>query len=98
MLTQHRCSGLGNINTGVLVQEFLSGTEYVVDTVSRDGVHKVCAVWEYDKRPINGANFVYFGMKLIPSTSPLAQQLIAYDLQVLDALGIKVHRSLETPS
>lgn len=25
----------------VLVQEFLVGTEYVVDTVSRDGVHKV---------------------------------------------------------
>lgn len=25
----------------VLVQEFLAGTEYVVDTVSRDGEHKV---------------------------------------------------------
>lgn len=27
----------------VLVQEFLVGTEYVVDTVSRDGNHKVFA-------------------------------------------------------
>ena len=29
--------------------EFLDGTEYVVDSVSRDGIHKVCAIWEYDK-------------------------------------------------
>lgn len=29
----------------VLVQEFLVGTEYVVDTVSRDGEHKVCMIF-----------------------------------------------------
>ena len=29
----------------VLLQEYLAGDEYVVDTVSRDGVHKCTAVW-----------------------------------------------------
>lgn len=29
--------------------------KYVVDTVSRDGEHKCCQVWIYDKRPANGA-------------------------------------------
>lgn len=29
------------LSVQVLVQEFLVGTEYVVDTVSRDGEHKV---------------------------------------------------------
>ena len=31
----------------------------VVVAVSRDGVHKVTAIWEYDKRSVNDANFVY---------------------------------------
>ena len=46
------------------MMEYLDGTEYVIDTVSRDGVHRVCAIWKYDKRSVNGANFVYFGMEL----------------------------------
>ena len=45
-----KVNGLGSVNEGALVQEFLDGTEYVIDTVSRDGVHKVIAIWEYDKR------------------------------------------------
>ena len=49
--------------------EYLDGTEYVVDSVSRDGVHRICAIWEYDKRSVNGANFVYFGMELRPVTA-----------------------------
>jgi len=81
-------NGLGVKNEGVLVQEFLDGTEYVIDSVSRDGVHKVTAVWEYDKRSCNGANFIYFGMKLCAASDPLVQQLIAYSDAVLDAVGI----------
>lgn len=57
-------NGLGLVNDGALVQEFLAGKEYVIDKVSRDGEHKLVAIWEYDKRPVNGANFVYFGMRL----------------------------------
>ena len=34
-------NGLGHTNNGALCQEFLSGTEYVIDGVSRDGVYKV---------------------------------------------------------
>ena len=36
---------LGLDNYEVLLQEFLAGTEYVVDTVSLDGLHKVVAIW-----------------------------------------------------
>jgi biotin carboxylase len=79
---------LGVLNEGVLVQEFLDGTEYVIDSVSRDGVHKVTAIWEYDKRSVNDANFVYFGMSLRPATGELERQLIEYSDSVLDALGI----------
>lgn len=40
------------------VQEYLQGTEYVVDSVSYDGEHRVTAFWKYDKRRANGAQFV----------------------------------------
>ena len=72
----------------VLCQEFLKGTEYVVDHVSRDGVHKTCMIWVYDKRVANGANFVYFGMKPVDPSTPLASILINYTRRVLDAMQI----------
>ncbi|EQC37912.1 hypothetical protein SDRG_04930 [Saprolegnia diclina VS20] len=87
---QGKINHLGLANTATLVQEYLVGTEYVVDTVSRDGVHKVVAVWEYDKRPVNGAPFVYYGVLLRDASSDVAQRLIAYILQVLDALEIRI--------
>ena len=72
-----------------LCQEYLQGPEYVVDMVSRDGLHKAVMVWRYDKRPANGAAFVYFGVLPVDSESPEARLLIPYVRGVLDALGMK---------
>ncbi|TMW58335.1 hypothetical protein Poli38472_011923 [Pythium oligandrum] len=85
---QGKINGLGLENTSTLVQEYLHGTEYVVDTVSRDGVHKVVAVWEYDKRSVNGAPFVYYGVLLRPATGDVLTPIVDYVLKVLDALEI----------
>jgi len=79
----------GGFNTEVLCQEFLRGKEYVVDTVSRDGEHKTCAIWVYDKRPANGAAFVYFGMVPIDTSTQEAKLLVNYCNRVLDALELK---------
>ena len=79
----------GGYNTRVLCQEFLRGKEYVVNHVSRDGVHMTMAVWIYDKRPRNGSQFVYFGMWPIDPESDVARVLIPYVRGVLDALGMK---------
>jgi hypothetical protein len=72
----------------VLCQEFLRGREYVVDHVSRDGIHKTCMVWVYDKRPANGSQFVYFGCLPVDPESPEARLVIPYVRGVLDALGV----------
>lgn len=72
-----------------LCQEFLKGKEYVVDHVSRDGVHKTVMVWQYDKRPANGSEFVYFGVLPVDSESPEAKLMIPYVRGVLDSLGVK---------
>lgn len=85
---QGKVNSLGLTNAATLVQEYLEGTEYVIDTVSRDGVHKVVAAWEYDKRRVNGADFVYFGLLLKPVTGPVMEALVSYVCQVCDALGL----------
>ena len=72
----------------VLCQEFLKGKEYIIDHVSRDGVHKTTMVWLYDKRAANGAAFVYFGEVPIDSESEEAKVMIPYVRQVLDILGM----------
>ena len=37
----------------VVVQEYLAGEEWVVDAVSRNGEHKVVALWRYDKGEVS---------------------------------------------
>ena len=65
-----------------------SGTEYVVDMVSMDGVHKCVALWEYDRRAINGAGFVCMGQRLMCDDEERVAALVEYEKKVLDALGI----------
>ena len=74
----------------ILVQEFLSGVEYAVDLVSRDGEHKVAAIWRYDKRPANGAAFCYFKTELVDSEMDENVAAVCdYIKGSLDALGVK---------
>lgn len=81
-------NGLGQINDGALCQEFLEGSEFVVDGVSRDGVYKVTAIWEYDKRHANGSDFVYFGMRLRSAMGDREQALVKYAEEVIKALHL----------
>jgi hypothetical protein len=71
----------------VLVQEFASGQEYAIDIISKNGEHKVAAVWKYDKRPANGASFVYFATKIYNEKD--GSVVCDYAKQCLDALDVK---------
>eukprot|EP01038_Epipyxis_sp_PR26KG_P016284 gene16284-22181_t len=84
-----KINGLGIVNRAVLVQEYLEGLEYVVDIVSKDGVHKVVAMWVYDRRPANGAGFVCFGQRILSADEPNCAEIIEYQKKVITALGIK---------
>ncbi|CAJ1938248.1 unnamed protein product [Cylindrotheca closterium] len=69
-----------------LVQEFAEGQEFAIDVVSKNGEHKVAAVWKYDKRPANGASFVYFATELY--NGPEVAEISDYLRRCLDALQI----------
>lgn len=79
----------GLVNEAVLVQECIEGTEYVVDTISCGGRHHTTNICRYEKEVIDGA-FVYKKVEYFPPTGALAQTLIEYNDQVLDALGIHI--------
>ena len=72
----------------ILLQEFMVGQEYVVDQVSRDGVHKTVMTWVYEKQPANGSDFVYLAMRPV-ETKECPSDLIPYTRSVLDALDIQ---------
>lgn len=90
-----RTNALGERNAGALVQEYLEGDEYIVDCVSRDGVHKCVAVYAYDKREGNGSPFCYYGQRPLgcdggtAAEDARARALVAYTRGVLDALAIR---------
>ena len=79
---------LGIINDRVLVQEYLAGTEYVVDTFSYAGVHTLCSVCKYTKLANANGMAIYDRMEWVSHDDPIIEPLAAYAEQVLDALGI----------
>lgn len=70
--------------TEVLVQSFLDGPEFAVDSVSRHGCHKICAVWKYDKRRVSEfAPRVYFETGLVAADDAVCNAVV----DALDAVG-----------
>jgi len=76
----------GNVCNGALIQEFLAGTEYIVNTVSVDGEHKVVGVFQYDKRHAYGSDFVYFGIRAVGDQHSERTSIMDYAVNVLNAI------------
>lgn len=74
-------------NTTALIQSYLPGEEYIVDTVSVAGRRFVCGVWRYEKTMRDGKNIYDKDVLLDPDEDPVPE-LVAYVDQVLDALGV----------
>lgn len=84
-------NALGSRNPAVLVQEFLAGTEYVVDTVSYAGKPLISAFWQYHRPAAAAADeFVcYDAMTLLPYAGERQDILGDYVFRVLEALQIR---------
>lgn len=86
----HTSTGFFGESPDALVQEYYPGTEYVVDTFSRDGVHELCAVCVYDKHLSDDGDFVYDRVRWVHSDDPVAVAVADHARGVLDALGMRV--------
>ena len=72
-----------------LVQERITGTEYIVNTVSCNGKHRLTSIWVYDKvRLPNGTN-AYNNVMPVGELEPGHWELVSYAYDVANAIGIK---------
>lgn len=76
-------------NVNVLVQEYLAGTEYVVNMVSLNGKQLVTEVVRYKKRLLDTGSIIYDIDELTPSGSEIYKALVDYTRKVVVCLGIK---------
>lgn len=77
------------INDRMLVQEYVSGTEFVVDVFSYEGRHTITDVCRY-RKVNNGPHMaVYDSMEWVTIDEPAVSELIEYTKGVLDAIGMR---------
>ncbi|WP_261080537.1 hypothetical protein, partial [Streptococcus mitis] len=76
-------------NDTLMVQEFLHGTEYAVDTASYDGGHAISSICRYNKTDNGPFMAVYDTMDWMPPDFEKAQELREYAVKVLDAVGMR---------
>lgn len=82
-------NALGFINTEILVQSFLRGTEYVINSVSLDGTNKVVAILKSEKTQIAEQGFIYNREVMLAGNTKDELALLKMHTEVLRALGIK---------
>ncbi len=76
-------------NPVVLAQEYLVGTEYMIQTVSMDGLHQVCDIWKTHRFSLNGVTDLLGVIQLVPRRGPGHDELVDYAFAALDALDIR---------
>jgi hypothetical protein len=79
---------MGAINDRLLLQSFLQGPQYIINTVSRAGRHIITDAWDMPLT-IQGANLIPQGIHLLDPELPVTKALIDYTLRVLAALGVR---------
>ncbi|WP_407415550.1 ATP-grasp domain-containing protein [Methanobrevibacter sp.] len=79
----------GDKNEEFLVQERINGEEYIVNTVSCDGVPRVTLVWKYNKIKTSDGAIVYESCETINGLGLGEAEMIEYAYKVAEALGIK---------
>lgn len=80
---------LGNVNSQILVQSFLTGTEFLVNSVSKNGEICIISIHQSQKKYVPGKGYVYDLEKLKKITGMAQACLIEMHKKVVSAVGIK---------
>ncbi|HEY0639350.1 MAG TPA: ATP-grasp domain-containing protein [Pseudonocardiaceae bacterium] len=79
----------GAVNDEVLVQEYVTGIEYAIDTVSFDGHHSVTDLLRYRKLHNEHGMAIYDSVEWLPYDLDRYGDLLSYGLATLDAVGLR---------
>ena len=80
-------NALGRINEKFILQEYIDGTEYVVDLVANNGHFSTLSICKYNKATLNGSESVYVSLECLQPHEH--QYLIDYAKQVAKEFNIK---------
>ena len=73
----------------LLVQERINGVEYIVNTVTHKGTHRVTLVWKYNKVRTSEGAIVYDSCETVNELSLGEAEMVEYAYKVADALEIQ---------
>ena len=79
----------GDENVEFLIQERINGEEYIVNTVSNEGIPRVTTVWKYNKIKTTEGAIVYDSCETVNELGLGEAEMIEYAYKVADAIGIK---------
>jgi hypothetical protein len=83
-----KTNALGLRNDGVVSQELLTGTEYIVNCVSLEGCHCVTDAWKCEKVRRPGENSLSALEELLPFQGRETAIIVHFAYRVLHAIGI----------
>ena len=78
----------GRTNQAVIVQQYLIGTQFAVNSVSQHGVHRIVEVWHDRRTDLGDGRLIYDRMDLLAPDDERIPMLVDYVRACLDALGI----------
>ncbi len=79
----------GRKDGGLIMQERIEGTEYIINTVSRNGVHRITDIWVYDKVRRGQSGNAYNYARILRRLEAGHAEMAEYAYRVLDALDFR---------
>lgn len=79
----------GDKENKFLIQERINGEEYIVNTVSCEGKHRVTLIWKYSKVKTSDGAIVYDSSETVNELRIGEAEMVEYAYQVADAIGIQ---------
>ena len=79
----------GNDLDELLIQEQIEGEEYVINTVSCNGIHRLTSIWKYKKEKTSEGGNIYDYVEAVVELDINETTLVEYAYDVTDAIGIK---------
>ena len=79
----------GNDIDKILIQEMIEGEEYIVNTTSCNGIHRVTSIYKYKKQKTSEGGMIYDYDEVIVELNMGETELVEYAYDVADAIGIK---------
>ena len=87
--TIHESDYFGDHENRLLIQERISGDEYIVNTVSSGGIHRVTTIMKYNKVRTSDGAMIYESSQTVNELSLGEAEMVEYAYNVADAIGIE---------